>query len=407
MKDSRSAWRTAGISVLVSVVALAGCMLFQPKAVVDFDATPLSGMTPHRVDFTPIVEQAVATYEWDFGDGNTSTEPAPSHIYRVAGTFTVSLSVEFADGQAVEVVKENLVDVTLAAPKLPPAGPLVWLNRNQGRIYSGPRNGGEITTIVSGLQWPDHIAVADDTVYWTADWYVERVKLDGTGRETIFHRWDMPAMAGIAVDPVGGKVYWAYKGSREHGTKIWRSNLDGSGAAIWVSRREWVCGSYGPLLLAVDPEERRLYWYEMYQSCEGTPVPISLSVTPYIERNECSVHWSPLSHFADNELTAGLALRESEALALDLGLPGGAKYVYWTDPQGDAIWRSYVESFSFVPVVSLHLVTESPKALVVDAYEGKIYWSSSDGIHRANLSDGSGEELIYPGVHADVLALDL
>jgi hypothetical protein len=39
----------------------------------------------------PIV--GVYTYMWDFGDGNTSTDPFPTNVYDLAGTYTVCLTV--------------------------------------------------------------------------------------------------------------------------------------------------------------------------------------------------------------------------------------------------------------------------------------------------------------------------
>ena len=38
------------------------------------------------------------TFVWDFGDGNTSTEPFPTNIYDVDGTYTVCLTVTDANG---------------------------------------------------------------------------------------------------------------------------------------------------------------------------------------------------------------------------------------------------------------------------------------------------------------------
>lgn len=35
----------------------------------------------------------ITGYAWDFGDGNTSTDASPSHLFAGAGDFTVSLSV--------------------------------------------------------------------------------------------------------------------------------------------------------------------------------------------------------------------------------------------------------------------------------------------------------------------------
>lgn len=46
------------------------------------------------------------TYRWEFGDGNTSTEPAPRHSYTTAGTFTARLSV--SDGKATTTAQTTV-----------------------------------------------------------------------------------------------------------------------------------------------------------------------------------------------------------------------------------------------------------------------------------------------------------
>ena len=38
------------------------------------------------------------TYMWDFGDGNTSTEKDPVHVYAEAGSYTVELTSTNVDG---------------------------------------------------------------------------------------------------------------------------------------------------------------------------------------------------------------------------------------------------------------------------------------------------------------------
>ncbi|WP_286269438.1 trypsin-like serine protease [Thalassotalea hakodatensis] len=43
-------------------------------------------------------DQAVVTYLWNFGDGNTSTQPNPTHSYAQAGSYTVSLTVSDEQG---------------------------------------------------------------------------------------------------------------------------------------------------------------------------------------------------------------------------------------------------------------------------------------------------------------------
>jgi len=86
MRSSRITQRLPGVVVCVGLLSLASCMLLQLQPAIGFQADPVSGAAPRLVDFAPIVEGGVATYEWDFGDGATSSEMAPAHMYRTQGT---------------------------------------------------------------------------------------------------------------------------------------------------------------------------------------------------------------------------------------------------------------------------------------------------------------------------------
>jgi PKD repeat protein len=59
----------------------------------DFTATPTSGCTPLTVTFTDLSTGEITSWDWDFGDGGTSTEQNPTYTYNTAGTFTVVLTV--------------------------------------------------------------------------------------------------------------------------------------------------------------------------------------------------------------------------------------------------------------------------------------------------------------------------
>lgn len=144
----------------------------------------------------------------------------------------------------------------------------------------------------------------------------------------------------------------------------------------------------------------RLYWYEKFLGSGGFPASKSRPLTVHDER---SIHWTNLDAFTDH--TAFTDLPASRSIALDVGLPTGARNVYWTDPAGDSI--RFGNAGETYQSSGLMMSADTPIALAIDANEGKIYWSSSDGIHRANLWDGSGQELIYPGVRADALALEM
>ena len=58
---------------------------------------PYTGTTGIAVSFSSAgsndPDGSIASYAWDFGDGNTSTQANPSHTYQSAGNYTVSLTV--------------------------------------------------------------------------------------------------------------------------------------------------------------------------------------------------------------------------------------------------------------------------------------------------------------------------
>lgn len=64
-----------------------------PPLVAAFSATPLTGEVPLTVQFTNSSTGGAVIWAWDFGDGQTSAEQNPSHVYNAAGTFTVTLQV--------------------------------------------------------------------------------------------------------------------------------------------------------------------------------------------------------------------------------------------------------------------------------------------------------------------------
>lgn len=72
---------------------------FDPAALaVDFEGRPTTGRVPLTVSFRNMSQGNIETYEWNFGDGTTSADLHPTHTFRRAGSFAVSLIARTRDG---------------------------------------------------------------------------------------------------------------------------------------------------------------------------------------------------------------------------------------------------------------------------------------------------------------------
>ncbi|WP_407355724.1 PKD domain-containing protein [Methanolobus sp. WCC5] len=69
--------------------------------VADFTADVISGTNPLIVNFMDQSANSPTSWLWDFGDGTTSTEQNPTHIYTSPGSYAVSLTVANADGSDI------------------------------------------------------------------------------------------------------------------------------------------------------------------------------------------------------------------------------------------------------------------------------------------------------------------
>jgi len=87
-------------------------------------ATPQSGDAPLAVTFNSAgsndSDGSIASYSWNFGDGNTSTSANPAHTYNNAGTYNAVLTV--TDNLGATGTASVTITVTNPGP-LPPAAP--------------------------------------------------------------------------------------------------------------------------------------------------------------------------------------------------------------------------------------------------------------------------------------------
>jgi len=147
-----------------------------------FNAAPLTGTAPLTVNFTDTSTGTITSRSWNFGDGGTSTAQNPSHVYSLAGTYTVSLTVT-GPGGSNTATRAGLI--TVAAPNAPPAAdftatplsgtaPLTvnFTDRSTGTITSRSWNFGDGGT--STAQNPSH-------VYTTAGTFTVSLTVTGPG----------------------------------------------------------------------------------------------------------------------------------------------------------------------------------------------------------------------------------
>jgi|GEM_PF-3133203 PKD repeat protein len=88
-----------------------------------------SGGAPLRIQFTDVSSNQPSSWAWDFGDGNSSEEQHPVHIYETTGDYTARLTVRNSDGESestrIIVVSEGVVSASpIAVGSTPSAADL-------------------------------------------------------------------------------------------------------------------------------------------------------------------------------------------------------------------------------------------------------------------------------------------
>lgn len=233
-------------------------------------------LAPATVTFTntSIVPGTVgeATYYWNFGDGQSSTEANPSHLFTEAGVYnvnlvvTTSVSLEVRQLTKAIVIKDpNATGVPMyfidgsqvfqglinsQAPVFTPLeGPaaqssygmvmdtlnlkLYISDYGADKIYKSDLDGSNFEIFRSGVDSPNGLAIdyQENTIYWDTSSGIQRANLasNDVNQKEDFVTGQPNDPDGIDIDLVNRKMYWVnYNGG------LWVKNLDGTGETLLI-----------------------------------------------------------------------------------------------------------------------------------------------------------------------------
>jgi|GEM_PF-1426525 len=121
---------------------------------ISFSASPTNGLSPLAVQFTsPGVDSGgnvISSWNWNFGDGSTSTAANPLHFYTGAGTFQPTLVVTNSHGYALSAAGPSIQPNICAMSA--PQGLVSWWSGNGNALDSISGNNG---LVLGGLVYTD------------------------------------------------------------------------------------------------------------------------------------------------------------------------------------------------------------------------------------------------------------
>ena len=269
------------------------------------------------------------------------------------GNIGISLERFLLDSQGVSVVTPN-------SPQI------YWTDGDTGRIQRTNHNGANVEDLVTGLIFPDEIALdeASSKMYWATNLGNDRVdkiqcaNINGTNIEKLVTT-TRNSGDGMALDMVDGKIYWVSSVI----DKIQCANIDGTNVQTLELKQvqQWLIEN-----LALDVAGGKIYW------------------TAFMG----GIQRANLDGTNAEKLVANTV---PDDIALDVA---GGK-MYWT--VRGKIQRANLDGTSVEDLVLMDRLLS--KSIALDVVGGKMYWANTDmgKIQRANL-DGTNVEDVVTGL---------
>ena len=130
------------------------------RPTIGFNIPHQKGCAPFTVEFNDSSESATSlVYEWDFGDGNFSSDASPVHTYRQPGVYSVRLKIFTTEGciDTLELIRPNYIIVN------PSPTSAVTITPTRTNIYNAVI---EVTDL-SAQPGEDYYTDMDDGIVYT------------------------------------------------------------------------------------------------------------------------------------------------------------------------------------------------------------------------------------------------
>ncbi len=171
---SKSPTKRLGLSLVLiwlNLFLLVGCHGGEESVKwVDFKATLTEGSAPLEVQFTSLSQAKITQWWWFFGDGQSSTEPNPSHTYSTDGYYSVTLVGLRGDSYETSV-KEDYIRV--GKPTSPLSMQLVTTYINGVDVPPNPPKSGVEATRAFVID-----LAGEGVLYWTNYRVLDKYKVD-------------------------------------------------------------------------------------------------------------------------------------------------------------------------------------------------------------------------------------
>lgn len=270
-------------------------------------------------------------------------------------------------------------------------------------------------------------ASAADSIWWANEASpISHAALDGSGgADLALTGPDTAHVAGIAIDPASGEIYW----SDWDNSELASASLTGGVATTLKTTGATISSPGG---VAIDPAADKIYWASTvggpggdgaigYADLDGSGGAADLNVAGAQLQHPASValdpgagriYWSngsaggPISYANLDGSgggvldTAGASMDEPKGIAID---PANGR-IYWANVGDSTIGWAALDGSGGGTLDTAGATDHFPNGLAVDPEAGKVYWDNPESvpgvISSANLDGSGGSDLATPGATA-------